>query len=111
MSGLAPFIGPALGMLGVVVGSLLNELLRRGRRAEAYSSIIFEKRLRTYEDLMGLIHRGGDFAQEAIDNASLSYEERHELISKAIGPIAEFADQNSLYIDEELGDLACTRFG
>jgi len=103
MSELAPYIGPLLGMLGVVVGSLLNEFLRRGRRIEEYSSGIFEKRLKAYEDLMSLIHRGSDLAQEVIDNANLSHEQRHELISTAIVPIAEFVDRNSLYMDEELG--------
>ena len=90
-------------MLGVVVGSLLNEFLRRRRRVEEYSSVIFEKRLKAYEDLMTLIHRGSDLAQEAIDNGDLSHAERHDLISKVIGPIAEFVDRNSLYINEELG--------
>jgi hypothetical protein len=90
-------------MLGVVVGSLLNELLRRRHRVEQYSGVIFERRLKAYEELMALIHRGGDLAQETIDNAGLSQAERRALISEAIGPIAEFVDRNSLYIDEELG--------
>jgi hypothetical protein len=103
MSELAPLIGPLLGMLGVVVGGLLNEFLRKGRRVEEYSTGIFEKRLKAYEALMSLIHLGSDLAQEAIDNTKLSHTERHELISEAISPIAEFVDRNSLYIDEELG--------
>ena len=42
MSELAPLIGPLLGMLGVVVGGLLNEFLRKGRRVEEYSTGIRE---------------------------------------------------------------------
>jgi hypothetical protein len=103
MDYVSPLIGPILGMIGVVVGSLLNEFIRRRRRVEEYSSIIFEKRLKAYEELMTLIHRGSDLAREAIDNADLSHSERHDLISDAVGQIAEFVDRNSLYINEELG--------
>ncbi len=95
--------GPLIGMLGVVIGTVLNEYLRRGRRVEEYSADIFKKRLETYETLMSLIHDGSGLATDAIEDPNLSPEERHELVSTAIGPIAQFVDRNALYIDEELG--------
>ena len=103
MNGLGSLIGPLLGMAGIFVGSLLNEFLRRGRRVEKYSSGIFDKRLQAYETLMGLTHTGGDLAQEVIDSPKLTRDERHELISSAIAPIAAHVDRESLYIDEEVG--------
>jgi len=110
MNGLGHLIGPLLGMVGVVVGSLLNEFLRRRRRVEEYSSGIFDKRLRAYEILMGLIHTGSDLAHEVIDSPRLTRDERHELISSAIAPIAAYVDHESLYIDEELGSHCVALF-
>ena len=95
--------GPLIGMLGVVVGTVLNEYLRRSRRVEEYSLDIFKKRLEAYETLMSLINDGSELASEAIDEPDLSPEERHDLVSAAIGPIALFVDRKVLYIDEELG--------
>jgi hypothetical protein len=95
--------GPFIGMLGVIVGTLLNEHLRRGRRAEQYSSIIFSKRLEAYETLLTLIHSGSELADEVITNSTLSAKERHSIVSAAIFPIAKHVDLNALYIDDELG--------
>jgi hypothetical protein len=97
------FAAPLIGMVGVIIGTVLNEYLRRGRRIEQYSSIIFTKRLEAYEVLMSLICEGTEFANEAISNASLSYDERRNLVSAAITPIAKHVDENRLYINGELG--------
>jgi hypothetical protein len=103
MSELAAVIGPLLGMAGVIVGILLNEFLRRGRRTEQYSPEIFTKRLAVYEGLMARIHTGSDLADEAINDPKLSAKQRHDLVSAAIHSVAEYVDLNTLYIDEELG--------
>jgi hypothetical protein len=95
-------INPLLGMLGVIVGSVLNEYLRRRRRIEDYSSAIFAKRLEAYETLMSLIRDGSGKADEVINNAVLSFEERRALISSAVLSIAEHVDRNALYLDEQL---------
>lgn len=110
MSDFAIFVGPLIGMLGVIVGTVLNEFLRRGRRTEQYSTTIFEKRLEAYEKLMNLLHAANEIADEVIQNSKLSHKERHDLISSAIFPIAEFVDRNSLYIDEELGTQCVALF-
>jgi hypothetical protein len=102
--------GPLIGMLGVVIGTLLNEYLRRSRRVEGYSSDVFRKRLEAYETLMSLIHDGSELARKAIDDPDLSPEERHDLISTAIHPIAQFVDRNVIYIDEELGSHCVALF-
>jgi hypothetical protein len=102
MDQLTTLINPLLGMLGVIVGSVLNEYLRRRRRIEEYSSVIFTKRLEAYETLMSLLRDGSGKADEVINNAALSSEERHELISSAVLSIAKHVDRNVLYMNEEL---------
>jgi hypothetical protein len=94
--------GPIIGIVGVIAGTVLNEYLRRNRRAEEYSADIFKRRLEAYEALTGLIGDGSTLATEAIENADLTHDQRHDLISLAIGPIAKHVDRNVLYIDEEL---------
>src|SRR5713101_7603994 len=97
-------------MLGVILGRILNEYLRRARRLEEYSSDIFKKRLEAYEILMSLIHDGSELARDAIDDPNLSPEQRHELISSAIFAIAQHVERNVLYIDEELGNHCVALF-
>lgn len=109
-NGFSALVSPLIGMLGVIAGTILNEYLRRGRRTEQYSSVIFNKRLDAYETLMRLIIEGSDLAETAINDAKLSKKERHELVSLAIFPIAEHVDRNVLYIDEELGPHCTSLF-
>lgn len=44
-----------IGIIGVVVGVLLSELIRRRNRIEAYSINLFERKLPIYEKLSTLI--------------------------------------------------------
>lgn len=92
-----------IGVLGVIAGVLLNEIIRRSRRIETFTPGIFEKRLAKYEKLMALIQAGYDVASDVMVNEELSKEQRHALVSEAILKIAEYADKEELYIDSELG--------
>ncbi|MGA8172850.1 MAG: hypothetical protein WB816_18750 [Methylocystis sp.] len=103
MNALVALSGPIFGMVGVIAGTVLNEYLRRSRRAEEYSGEIFKRRLNAYEVLIGLIDDGGTLATKVIENADLTSEERHDIISLVIAPIAKHVDQNVLYIDGDLG--------
>jgi len=96
-------LAPLFGLIGILIGISLNELLRRKNRIEQYAPAVFERRLKAYEELASLINDGSSVASEIIDDASLTGEQRHAMISAIIMPIAEFADRNKLYIDEELG--------
>jgi len=49
---------------------------------------------------MALLQSGYGIACEVMENDKLSREERHELISEAIMPIASFVDKHGLYIDK-----------
>ena len=92
-----------IGLVGVILGVLLNEGIRRSRRIETFSPKLFEKRLEKYEKLMALVQAGYDVASDVMTNPAHSQEERHALISQAILGIAQFTDQEELYLDPELG--------
>jgi hypothetical protein len=92
-----------IGLIGVILGVILNEYFRRIRRTEQYSQSIFEKRLKAYEKLLELVNYGSDVSIDVIQCDDLTSKERHELISSVIMPIAEHVDRNALYIDEDLG--------
>lgn len=95
--------GALIGLVGVPLGIVLGELLRRRQRAEQFAAAIFARRLEAYDALLNLLYEGDRIANEVIENPELSAAERHELISAAIMPIAEHTTRSVLYIDEELG--------
>ncbi|EQA99824.1 hypothetical protein L288_19265 [Sphingobium quisquiliarum P25] len=95
--------GALIGLVGVPLGIVLGELLRRRQRAEQFAATIFAKRLEAYDALLSTLFESYRIANEVIDNQKLSAAERHELISAAIMPIAEHTTRSALYIDEELG--------
>lgn len=95
--------GALIGLVGVPLGIVLGELLRRRQRAEQFAAAIFAKRLEAYDTLLNILFESHRIANEVIANPNLSLAERHELISAAIMPIAEHTTRSVLYIDEELG--------
>jgi xanthosine utilization system XapX-like protein len=99
-----------IGILGVTVGAGLNELLRRKARLEAYTVHVFDKRLEKYEELMGLVQGAYEVATDVMENPQYSSEQRHDLISGAILRIAQFTDDNELYIDPELAPHCVAAF-
>src|SRR5208337_3985962 len=91
-----------IGLFGVLLGMGLNELLRRRNRIETYSSIVFDKRLALYEELMSRLQAAYKVATDVMENEEYSEEQRQELVSAAILDIAAFSDENELYIDSDL---------
>jgi len=90
-----------IGVLGVLVGIFVNELLRRNRRIEDYSAKIFEKRLQVYEELYSKLHECYDASDEALQG-DYTAEERHEIMASRVFPLLEFMDRNSLYLNDEI---------
>lgn len=95
--------GALIGLVGIPLGILLGELLRRRQRTEQFAAAVFTKRLEANDTLFGLLNEGNRIADEVINNASLTASDRHTLISAAIMPVAEHATRYALYINEELG--------
>jgi hypothetical protein len=99
-----------IGIFGVLLGAGLNELLRRNRRIESYTGRIFDKRLEKYEELMALLQTASEIATDVMENTEYTPEQRHELISAVILPIAQFTDDNELYIDPDLAPHCVATF-
>lgn len=91
-----------IGLVGVLLGIIISEMVRRRHRIENYSSAVFEKRLQIQEELFRMVNCCDEVARDLIENDSYSKEERHEIVSSAILPIAKYCDDNELYISEEL---------
>jgi hypothetical protein len=91
-----------IGVMGVLIGILANEALRRHRRIEDYSTKIFEKRLQVYEELYWRLHECYDAANEVLDGDH-SPQERHEIMARLVFPMLEFMDKHSLYLTDEIG--------
>jgi len=96
-------LAPTAGIVGALLGVLLNEFVRRRNRRELYAPKIFEKRLAAYESLAELIENGSRVANAVIENPDLTLEQRHDRIGAVVMSIAESMGKNQLYIDEELG--------
>jgi len=99
----AQMTGALISLVGVPLGIVLGEFLRRRQRAEQFAAAIFAKRLEAHETLLNILFDSYQIATEVIDNPKLSAADRHELISAAIMPVAEHTTRSVLYIDEELG--------
>ena len=102
MNDYLPIFASVVGIVGVVVGAMLNELMRRRNRRELYAPRIFEKRLAAYEGLIEKIDLGSKVADEVIESDDLTEEQRHDLIGDVVHEVAEFTEKNRLYLDEEL---------
>jgi hypothetical protein len=92
-----------IGLVGVLLGAFLGEYFRRRNRIEAYSQKIFERRLEIYEGLVKLFRAANNVADGVMTASELTHGERQSLISSVIGPLAEYADNNALYIDAYVG--------
>ena len=79
-----------VGLIGVLVGILLNEYLRRQRRIEHYAAAVFNKRVDVYHELLKKVHACGEIATEMLENQQYSDRERHDMISATIFPIIGF---------------------
>ena len=77
----------------------MAEHFRRRNRVEAYSLKVFERRLEVFEGLFRLVQEAYQVACEVLDNTELSHEERTALVFPAGLRIAEYTDENALYLD------------
>lgn len=91
-----------IGLVGLLIGLLINEHFRRSNRIENYSSRIFDKRLEIYEGLMRLVDEKSSLVSEVIESAELSKEDTHSICQPAGLEVMEYCDSNQLYINEEI---------
>lgn len=91
-----------IGLLGVVLGIVLTELLRRRSRVEFLLSKAFEKRLNVYDELFGKLNEGISVAHDVIDNPEYSKDDRSELWGTVVLDVFQFFDANKLYLNEDI---------
>jgi hypothetical protein len=91
-----------IGFLGVLIGVLINEHFRRRNRIETYSSRIFDKRIQIYEELYSKVTVCSKIITDLIENPKYSREERQGMVSAAVHDLAQFGDDNSFYINEQI---------
>jgi len=96
------WIGVIGGLAGVLTGSALTELLRRANRIESYASRVFDKRMQVHEQLFAKIVSARSVAEEVMEERKCPPDERHSIVSSVVLDIAEYCDDNALYLNEEL---------
>lgn len=96
-----------IGLLGVLVGILINEMLRRRNRIESYATKVFDKRLEIYEGLYLRVTAASEIATDVIENPEYSPQQRHEIVSAGIHEIAGWCDKYDMYVNPELA-IHCT---
>lgn len=89
-----------IGLAGLLVGALLAEYFRRNNRIEVYSQKIFERRLEIYEQVMKLVQAAYQVASDTLDDSTMSDEDRGVAIATEIMRIAEYVDDNALFVNE-----------
>ena len=96
------------GVVCLLLGIAVNELVRRSNRIESYAGEIFKKRFAVYEDLWKLVRDAKPIADAVIEDGALSAEERHGIVSKLVLDIAKFCEENSLYLNDDVTVHCCT---
>ena len=91
-----------IGLLGVLIGVLINEHFRRRNRIETYSSRIFDKRIQIYEELYSKVTACSKIITDLIENPKYSREERQDMVSAAVHDLAQFGDDNSFYVNDQI---------
>lgn len=89
-----------IGLAGLLIGALLAEYFRRNNRIEVYSQKIFERRLEIYEQVMKLVQAAYQVTSDALDDSTMSHEVRSAAIATEIVRIAEYVDENALFVNE-----------
>nr|WP_321384601.1 hypothetical protein [uncultured Vibrio sp.] len=91
-----------VGLVGVLLGVLLNEYFRRNARIEKYSEKVFEKRLEIYERFSKEISSAASLISNLVDSEDFNTEQKQELAFQAGLKVMEFTDEHSFYLNEEI---------
>ena len=99
------------GLVGLLVGVLVNEYIRRRKRIEDYAAKVFEKRLDVYAALMGVIREAENDVNETLEDDSEPVDERCQQAFAAGLRVMEYCDQNSLFLNDEITVHCGAAFG
>ena len=96
-------VAAIFGLIGIILGVILNEVFRRKNRIESFAPTVFERRLNIYEELFKKVQQANNIARDVISNPAYSEEQRHDIVSVVVLDIASFCDDNGFFIDGDLG--------
>lgn len=91
-----------IGIIGVIIGIIANEFIRRKNRIESYAQKTFDKRLEIFNELYQRVSVCGKVGQQLIADRELALAERLEVVSREIFEIAEWCDLHGMYLEEEV---------
>ncbi|MFA6981298.1 MAG: hypothetical protein WC209_18370 [Ignavibacteriaceae bacterium] len=91
-----------IGILGLLLGIIFTELIRRRNRIENYSQKIFEKRFEVYEKLFQLVDSSYRNINDFIVNKSLPLEERFLGSYDEGMKVIKYCSDNRFYLSEEI---------
>lgn len=94
------------GMISVILGVSVSEFVRRRNRADAYSNIVFQKRLEAYEGLFDIVRR--QYVHDLIFNGNASAELAHDIVGEAVHEITGYCDANAFYLSHTITVAVCT---
>ena len=91
-----------IGILGILLGIILNEYFRLKKRIENYSQKIFEKRFEVYEKLYESVDNAYLSINNYIVDESLPYEDRYNGAYEEGLKVIQYCTAKQFYISEEL---------
>ncbi|MBJ2177305.1 hypothetical protein JC795_03755 [Pseudomonas veronii] len=91
-----------IGIIGVIIGIIANELIRRKSRIENYAQKTFDKRLEIFNELYQRVSACGKVGQQLIADTELSLAERLEVVSGEVFEISDWCDLHGMYLEDEV---------
>jgi uncharacterized membrane protein YgaE (UPF0421/DUF939 family) len=98
------------GIIGVLIGILFNELIRRKNRIENYSQKVFEKRFEVYEKLYELVDRASSSIDNLIEDEDTPFEEKFNSAFEEGAKVLEYCTEKQFYLNEEIVVLVGSAF-
>ncbi len=94
-----------IGIVGILLGIILNEYFRHKNRIENYSQKIFENRLPVYEKLYELVDKTNNSINNYIVDDSLPFEERFNGTYEEGMKVIQYCTEKQFYLSDELAVL------
>jgi len=91
-----------IGLVGVLIGILLTEYLRRQSRIEKYSSNVFDERLQVHDRLLRILYRSASLVRETAEDSNVDAEEAQTRVTAAALRLAKYCDSHPLFLNEEI---------
>lgn len=91
-----------IGIVGILLGIILNEYFRHKNRIENYSQKIFENRFTVYEKLYELVYKAYTSINNYIVDETLPFEERFNGAYEEGMKVIQYCTKNQFFLSEEL---------